>query len=171
MDSYVNTMKKLHDKRIPENHNYSHISHWLKALDNLTSDQVPVSLLNKVIHLKDSLLESIGPPVLLHGDLHHDNILQNNNEWLAIDPKGIIGEPEFEIAAFDFMSVEELSNHSDVKNIFNQRIALLSYKSNLNTQRIKDWVIVRLLLMVAWSVEDNADPTAAIKLAKRLFRL
>jgi len=32
-------------------------------------------------------------PVLLHGDLHQDNILSHGDDWLVIDPKGVIGFP------------------------------------------------------------------------------
>jgi streptomycin 6-kinase len=35
----------------------------------------------------------------LHGGLHQDNILQRGNEWTIIDPKGVVGEIEFEAAA------------------------------------------------------------------------
>lgn len=34
----------------------------------------------------------------LHGDLHHDNILSSDRGWLAIDPKGLIGDPLYEVA-------------------------------------------------------------------------
>ena len=34
----------------------------------------------------------------LHGDLHHDNILHGPRGWLAIDPKGVIGDPGFDAA-------------------------------------------------------------------------
>lgn len=34
----------------------------------------------------------------LHGDLHHDNILASDRGWLAIDPKGLIGDPHYELA-------------------------------------------------------------------------
>lgn len=34
----------------------------------------------------------------LHGDLHHDNILSSDRGWLAIDPKGLIGDPAYEVA-------------------------------------------------------------------------
>lgn len=34
----------------------------------------------------------------LHGDLHHDNILFGPRGWLAIDPKGVIGDPGFDAA-------------------------------------------------------------------------
>lgn len=38
------------------------------------------------------LLLSQGEPVLLHADLHHYNILQHQDTWIAIDPKGVVGE-------------------------------------------------------------------------------
>ncbi|WFP61159.1 aminoglycoside phosphotransferase family protein [Mesorhizobium sp. WSM4904] len=34
----------------------------------------------------------------LHGDLHHDNILFGPRGWLAIDPKGVLGDPGFDAA-------------------------------------------------------------------------
>jgi streptomycin 6-kinase len=168
MDCYVGTMNKLHNKHLSNKHEYRHIADWLIALDKLTPDQIPAHMLKRAINLRDALLSSMGPPVFLHGDLHHDNILKHNDSWLAIDPKGIIGEPEFEIAAFDFMYITELANMIDVKQIFEKRMAMLAQKSNLDAQRIKDWVFVRLILMAAWLIEDNGDPSWAIKLAQIL---
>jgi streptomycin 6-kinase len=37
---------------------------------------------------------------LLHGDLHHANILSSGDEWVAIDPKGLVGDPAFEITGY-----------------------------------------------------------------------
>lgn len=48
------------------------------------------------------------------------------------------------------------------------RVNMLAKKSSLDPQRIKDWVFVRLILMVAWFVEDNGDPSWAIQLAQKL---
>jgi streptomycin 6-kinase len=36
--------------------------------------------------------------IALHGDLHHDNILSSDRGWLAIDPKGIYGDPAYEVS-------------------------------------------------------------------------
>lgn len=39
--------------------------------------------------------------LLLHGDLHHENILQNENgSYTVIDPKGVIGDPVFDLSRF-----------------------------------------------------------------------
>ncbi|HHT0594180.1 TPA: aminoglycoside phosphotransferase family protein [Legionella anisa] len=169
MDCYVQTMQKLHNKHLVKKQNYHHIADWLKALDAPASDQIPLSILNRAIDLRNKLLSSIKTPVFLHGDLHHDNILKHGNEWLAIDPKGVVGEAEFEIAAFDFMYITELATTVNVKKIFAERIDLLAHKSNLDAQRINDWVFVRLVLMAVWLIEDNDDPSWAIKLAALLL--
>ncbi len=39
--------------------------------------------------------------LLLHGDLHHENILKNENgSYTVIDPKGVIGDPVFDLSRF-----------------------------------------------------------------------
>ena len=96
------------------------------------------------------------------------NILQNGNSWVAIDPKGIVGDAEFEIAAFDFIHQSELGD-TNLKKIFEERLNQIAKKSHLDAKRINDWVFVRLILSAAWSIEDNGDPTWAIQLAEAIL--
>lgn len=167
MNCYLVTMQKLHCQQLLKESNFPHVADWLKALDKPSLNKhIPSALLNKAIELKNKILSSPKPLIFLHGDLHHDNILKHDNEWLAIDPKGVIGEAEFEIAAFDFMYISELAATADVKELLAKRAELLAQKSGLDAQRIKDWVFVRLILMAAWFIEDNGDPIWAIKLAE-----
>ena len=44
------------------------------------------------------LFDRPAPQLPLHGDLHHENILSSDRGWLAIDPKGLIGDPAYELA-------------------------------------------------------------------------
>lgn len=166
MDCYVETMQRLHLQQLPKESNHPSVANWLKVLDEPCLTQIPTTLLNKAIELRNKMLSSPQPLIFLHGDLHHDNILKHGNEWFAIDPKGIIGEAEFEIAAFDFMSINELTVAIDVKKVFVKRVELLAKKSGLDASRIKDWVFIRLILMAAWFIEDNGNPSWAIKLAE-----
>lgn len=162
-------VNKLHNNTFDGKHKFSHISEWLRSLDNCVSPQIPDRLLDKAINLKNALLASPGKQVLIHGDLHHDNILQDNHQWLAIDPKGIIGEAEFEIAAFDFIHSSEIENNQAVEQLFEKRVELIAQQSTYNIQRIKDWVFIRLILAAAWCVEDKGDPSWDIKLAEKIF--
>lgn len=169
MDCYVQTMKKLHEKKLPDKHSYPHIRDWLTALDKINTSVLPKNMIERAIILKNKLLQSIEQPVFLHGDLHHDNILQHADSWVAIDPKGIVGDEAFEIAAFDFIHPSELENKSSITDLFEQRIHQIAKKSNLDAQRIKDWVFVRLMLSAVWSIEDNGDPIIAIDLVRTIF--
>jgi streptomycin 6-kinase len=87
-------MKELHMKPIPKKHDFPHIGDWLTALDK--DWDIPEQYLQKARILRTQLLDTAAPDVLLHGDLHHDNILSNGDGWLVIDPKGVIGEPSFD---------------------------------------------------------------------------
>jgi len=168
VDCYIDTAQRLLNKTLINRHGFRHISDWLKILDEFKSDKLPEYLLKKAVYLKNALLASMGEERLLHGDLHHDNVLKNGDSWFAIDPKGIIGEPEFEIAAFDFIDSTELDNNLEAKNLFHNRIEMVAARSNLSAERIRDWVLVRLVLSAAWYIEDNNDPILAIKLAEML---
>ncbi len=60
----------------------------------------PARLVEQAERLFADLLASAGPMRLLHGDLHHWNILSAERQpWLALDPKGLIGEAEYEVGA------------------------------------------------------------------------
>lgn len=168
MDCYTSTMLKLHNKGLAPHHNFPHIREWLTAIDYLRSDQLPHNILQNAKYLKENLLSSIRSEIILHGDLHLDNILKDGDGWLCIDPKGVIGEQEFEIAAFNFIRNIELENKANIKELFDRRINYLARKSKLSAERIKHWVFVRLILMAAWQIEGNSDPGWAINLAKIL---
>lgn len=168
INHYVDTMQGLHSKPLPTYNNYPHVTEWLNSLDKASREKLPLHLLERAINLKNLLLQTTEVECFLHGDLHHDNILQHESKWLAIDPKGIIGDPAFEIAAFDFIHKTEL-NTPNVSKLFESRILLIAHRSGLDAQRIKDWVFVRLILSAAWSIEDNCDPSWAINLAGVLF--
>ncbi|MAP24643.1 MAG: hypothetical protein CMM87_03820 [Rickettsiales bacterium] len=48
-------------------------------------------MLSKGEKLRQNLLDATAETFVLHGDLHLDNILSHNNNWVAIDPKGSRG--------------------------------------------------------------------------------
>ncbi len=62
------------------------------------SGSIPEQMVVSAESTFQALLSSAPPtPVLLHGDLHHHNILSTQHGWLAIDPKGIIGEKSADV--------------------------------------------------------------------------
>ena len=148
-------MKKLHQASIPEHHNFPHIRDWLSTLDK--DWNIPVGYLQKARWLRDQLLTSSDADVLLHGDLHHDNILQDSDNWTVIDPKGVVGEPAYEVAAFIRNPVPELLEQGNAVDIIQSRIAAFSEALQIPISRITDWCFVQAVLSWVWALEDKCD--------------
>lgn len=159
-------IKKLHQTNIPEPHNFPHIKDWLTVLDN--NWPIPDAYLQKSRKIRNELLQNPEPNVLLHGDLHHDNILKNGNDWLVIDPKGVIGEPAYEVAAFIRNPMPELLNHADAPNIIHNRIARFAEILELSERRIIDWCFVQAVLSWIWALDDGCDAGYFAQLTKIL---
>lgn len=148
-------IKKLHQANIPKDHTFPHIKDWLTALDK--DWNIPNHYLQKARKLRDELLQPSKSDALLHGDLHHDNILQNGDDWLVIDPKGVIGEATYEVAAFIRNPIPELLNHADTPNIIHNRVIRFAELLELPSQRILDWCFVQAVLALVWALEDGCD--------------
>lgn len=157
-------MKKLHKANIPVAHNFPHIKDWLTALDK--DWNIPKHYLQKARKLRDELLQTSEMDVLLHGDLHHDNILQNGDEWLVIDPKGVVGESAYEVAAFIRNPIPELLNHDDASNIIQGRVTRFSAGLELPERRIIDLCFVQAVLSWVWALEDGCDASYFQQLTK-----
>ncbi len=71
------SIKEVHKTSIPESHNFYHLSELFKALDQKLD--ITDKILAKAKHLSDELLKSKTKEILLHGDLHHDNILKDGD--------------------------------------------------------------------------------------------
>ncbi len=153
---------KLHHAPISKQHDFHHIKILLKTLDN--NLDIPNPILSKARQLRDDLLATTDKEVLLHGDLHHDNILQHADDWRVIDPHGFIGDPAYEVCAFIRNPTPELLKASHPKAMIQYRIQLCAQLLDLSEQRINDWFYVQAVLAWAWQLEDNIDSSYIIKL-------
>jgi streptomycin 6-kinase len=89
-------------------------------------------------------------PVLLHGDLHHWNILTSEREpWLALDPKGVVGEPGYEIGPL------LLNPTLQPGHVLARRIDQLAEELGLDRERLLGWGLAHAVLSAWWSVEDH----------------
>jgi streptomycin 6-kinase len=92
--------------------------------------------------------------------------LQNGDEWVVIDPKGVIGEPTYEVAAFIRNPMPELLNRTDALNVMHNRVTRFAELLELPECRIIDWCFVQAVLAWIWSIEDGCDTTYFEQLTK-----
>ena len=110
-----------------------------------------------------SLDQSTDRRHVLHGDLHHHNVLQSgskHDDWVVIDPKGVIGDPAFEMGAFLRNPGSAFGPRTDGAARTRRRIDVLTASSGLDRERIVDWAWAGTVLSAAWCVEDD-EPSSA----------
>ena len=142
--------------------NFRHVSSWL---DTLKKDwDIPQKYLIKSRELAQLLLSTTKREVLLHGDLHHENILlDSNNKWVAIDPKGVIGDPVYEIGAAIRNPIPELLANDDAEHIIQNRVDSFAELLEFDHKRIFDWAYVQAALGACWAIEYGLDAEYFIK--------
>ena len=111
----------------------------------------PSRLIDKAQYISHELLDSMGKSVLLHGDLHYANILcSEQDDCKAIDPKGVIGEREYEIP------FPRLNQDID-KNILQHSLDRFIEYSGFDRQRIIGWAFAKSVLAAWWTFEDSGN--------------
>lgn len=138
------------------------LAKWLSGLDKLQKysrtnpNAFPKKLIDFSLVTSKELLASSGEQVLLHGDLHHFNILSSaRNFWLAIDPKGVIGEREYEICAFMRNPWPQLLTTMNTKQVISRRLDQIVEHTGFERERILLWLIVNAVLVAWWCIEDK----------------
>lgn len=116
----------------------------------------PAALVDRAQGLFRELIASSGEPVLLHGDLHHWNILQADGDaWLAIDPKGVVGEAEYEVGAFIRNPTPGLMERPDAGPLLERRIYQFSDELGFDRKRVHGWSLATAVLAGWWAFEDH----------------
>ena len=145
----------------PPEHSFPTVAGWSRGFGRLRrrfdggTGPMPEVLVEKAEDLFADLLASEGAPCLLHGDLHQENILASGRgPWLAIDPKGVVGEAAYETAALLHNPAEALAV-PDPKRLVGRRLDVLSSELGLDRARIRAWGFAQAVLAAYWSFEDG----------------
>jgi streptomycin 6-kinase len=152
----IEVMHKLH-KPINERSAFPNIKEWFDGFAKLRqafsggTGPFPTDLIARAENISKALLATMGEQVLLHGDLHYGNILYSDERgWLAIDPKGVIGEREFEIP---LPKLNESFTKKQLGNTLNDFLEITGF----NRQRVLGWLFAKTVLAAWWVYEDQGS--------------
>ncbi len=111
-------------------------------------------------------------PVVLHGDLHQENILAaHRTPWLAIDPKGVVGEPAYEAGTL-LRNPPTWRAQNELVRIMTRRVDLITEALGFERERVAGWGLAQAVLSAWWSYEDHGHGwEEAIACAEALYRL
>lgn len=109
-----------------------------------------------------------GPASLLHGDFHYGNVLARPSdadaaeEWVAIDPKPLVGDPEFDVLPLLRNRWDELAATGDAARACRRRLAAVVDVALLDRERAQRWCLARSVDDALLGHEQRADRFAAI---------
>jgi streptomycin 6-kinase len=151
------------------------VSDWGRGFSRYADSgdsQIPAAVVRRASEIYTELSETQRATRLLHGDLQHYNVLRDERRgWLAIDPKGVVGEVEYELGALLRNPVELPAVFADPTTI-EKRVATLSTRLGLDAGRVLRWGFAQAVLSAIWHVEDgyavDAETSAPLQLARAL---
>jgi streptomycin 6-kinase len=157
LDNFIKVWKAIR-RPVPEGTPTPSLTHWFEGLTRYRSaGGGPISL--EYVQLAEEFFQQVMETSeglqLLHGDLHHENILYSEEKgWMAIDPKGVAGDPYFDVISF---LINQLESKPDPKSTLKLRVDTISEQMGLDHERLLKAAIALGTLYACWGVEDLAD--------------
>lgn len=143
---------------VPNSAGLHPLRHWMRDLFDWSQrpDRIATDLVQQAQELGLSLLATSRRSCLLHGDFQHHNLLRRESgKWAIIDPKGLVGDPGFDIAAWMY-NPPGVTARGDYLDLATRRIAIFADIWGMNQQDLTAWAFVGTVLSACWSAGDSA---------------
>ncbi|MBB5133553.1 streptomycin 6-kinase [Thermocatellispora tengchongensis] len=115
---------------------------------------LPLDLVVRAGGLMRELCASATGRVVLHGDLHHDNVLAATREpWLAIDPHGLVGDPGYDTGTL-LHNPEPDDRDEALTALVPARAEQLADELAMPLDRVVAWGFVKAVMSDVWTAED-----------------
>ena len=138
------------------------LTYWFQAL--APAARIHGGLLARADRAAQALLADPRDAVVLHGDIHHGNVLDGGERgWLAIDPKGLLGE-----RTFDFVNILRNPDAATAQRPgrFARQIEVLAAAASVERERLLDWTLAFAGLSAAWHLADGTSPDLDLAVAR-----
>lgn len=137
----VDILKRIHARPLEDVSKYQSLESYLEPL--FKSTDFHLAHLDHLRGIARSLLSTMGKQVLLHGDLHHRNILFSGlDDWISIDPRGVVGELAYEAGAFICYPLPTVVDIKIYGGLLKRRVQLFSELLQIDKYRITGWACI-----------------------------
>jgi len=153
---------RLHDHRGRPAHELIPLSRWFAALEPAAARYG--GTLGRCAAMARALLGAPRDAVVLHGDIHHGNILDAGDRgWLAVDPKGLAGERGFDFANI-FCNPDR--RVAAAPGRLARQASVVAEAAGLDRERLLGWALAWAGLSAAWFIEDGMSPDVPLEVAE-----
>lgn len=137
------------------------LEEWFESLTDYArahpdgNGPIPPDLFRPAWHAVERLLIGATERVLLHGDLHHDNILSGpDDSWIVIDPKGLVGPRGYDVATY-LLNPWNIGTQAQYPSIARARFEQLARELEMERRDLVEWSLAHAVLSISWSVKDE----------------
>lgn len=161
IQKFAEVFQNIH-KEMSGDYHYSTYFEWIKnaraSIEKIEQGEIIIEQIKRAEEICGDLFDKYAERVVLHGDLHHDNmLLSEEGNYKIIDAKGVLGPQIFDIPRFILNELDEKSGTEGKEYILNviEKISrLLSYP----TTDLKDLFFMETALACAWCLESGDEP-------------
>ncbi len=150
---------RLHVPASPKLHRLSgYVDRWTDDLVRLPrTAPIPRRMVEQAVsHGRALTADGAADGTTIHGDLHYENVLAGTREpWLVIDPKPMSGDPHYEVAPLLWNRWDEAVASGDLRTALRRRFHTVVDLAELDEDRARDWVVVRMIHNALWCVQDS----------------
>lgn len=142
----------------PPNHDFPLLEDWFKDFERASETGFAPDYIKKARRFFEELNSAPDAKMLLHGDFHHENILTAEREpFLAIDPKGIVGDIGYDLSVFLINHADWLKRAPDLPQKLNDAIRAFSEAFGIEPRNIRKWVFAQSVLSAWWTFEETSE--------------
>jgi streptomycin 6-kinase len=157
-------VKKLHNPRNRKKPQLVSLRDHLKDLYLCSEKNDTDSHYKWAVHLANNLLNTVKFETVLHGDIHHENIMHSSKYgWIAIDPKGLYGDPHYDLAnCFNNpIGHEDLIQNPERINIM---ATIFSDELGYDKKRLIQFACIHMAASSAWHLSNDYNIQGNISL-------
>jgi len=146
-------------KTPPPNTGFRTLEEWFNNFfEKAAGTNFPSEYQNKARGFYEQLNSNFSHKFIIHGDFHHENILSATREaFLAIDPKGIVGDIGYEIAVFLNNHLWWLAAEQNLREKLNDAVRRFSEAFEIEPHDLRKWAYLQMVLSSWWTFDENGE--------------
>ena len=162
-------LQDLHATPPPSNHTLPHFMDWMcgafadaRSCEDSERARGYIEQIPRVESMMGILMETDEPQILLHGDLHHWNILSDADRgWMAIDPKGVIGASCLDVGRFINNAMGFGETAAEKREILLEAVTIFSDVLGENEERMFAGAFCDKIMGSSWGLKQKPDEREA----------
>lgn len=163
LNAFCHLFKTIHpsfyfEEKEDYDYEYKSYENWMDNIADFMIKQEAWSEVNEhVVYSQDlfkKLWKKYDSKKLLHGDFHYYNILKDHNDYKAVDPKGVIGNPVFDLPRYmlnEYWDTDDEVLELNIKRVFQ----VFHEKFNIPLEDLKSLLYIEGVLANSWNIEDG----------------